>query len=46
LPRGAQHAAGARFWSASRRVSVTVYWQLPAEANAHHASVAGVLPSH
>jgi type IV pilus assembly protein PilV len=32
--------------STSHRVSVTVYWQLPAEANAHHASVAGVLPSH
>lgn len=32
--------------SATRRVSVTVYWQLPAERNAHHASVAGVLPSH
>jgi len=31
---------------ASRRVAVTVYWQLPAEANAHHTSVAGVLPSH
>jgi type IV pilus assembly protein PilV len=32
--------------SATRRVSVTVYWQLPAERNAHHAAVAGVLPSH
>ena len=30
----------------SRRVAVTVYWQLSTDANAHHASVAGVLPNH
>lgn len=30
----------------SRRVLVTVFWQLPAERSAHHASVTGVLPSH
>jgi type IV pilus assembly protein PilV len=30
----------------SRRISVIVYWQLPADAGAHHASVTGVLPRH
>jgi type IV pilus assembly protein PilV len=28
----------------TRRVSVTVHWQLPAERIAHRASIAGVLP--
>lgn len=29
-----------------RRISVTVYWQPPAERTAHRASVTGVLPQH
>jgi type IV pilus assembly protein PilV len=32
--------------SAGKRISVTVYWQTPAERIAHQASVAGTLPSH
>ena len=29
-----------------RRISVTVFWQPPAERDAHHASVTAVLPRH
>ncbi len=32
--------------SESRRVSVTVYWQMPTDQNAHQASVTASLPIH